>query len=228
MRPNNKQYWGVSLWLRWGAGCMCIPACGWCLAWVHFSSLNIRHPMFGKPHNIPKVFLTAPFLHWFSQPCRAAYILFLVITYKNTQIPCCTERIIMIRAYVHTQKKCIYKQILLHNQNLFAFLLLFFTLRLTHIFFLLTLQGLSLYPKATHWVYLSRKSPCWEWYQTPQRYSAPCRAVYPCWAPHPSTRLPWLRSRDVCHPRSASTHRSWEGFYAGQSSDSFNMTASWI
>lgn len=64
--------------------------------------------------------------HWFSQLCRAACTLFLVITFKKTQILCCTERIMMIRAYVYTQEKCIYKQIILHNQNLF-FLLFFCT-----------------------------------------------------------------------------------------------------
>lgn len=42
-----------------------------------------------------------------------------MITYKKTQIPCCTEGIIMIRAYVHTQEKCIYKQNLLQNQKVF-------------------------------------------------------------------------------------------------------------
>ncbi len=42
----------------------------------------------------------------------------------------------MIRAYVHTQEKCIYKQILLQNQNrFFSFLLCFLTRQLTHIFF---------------------------------------------------------------------------------------------
>lgn len=115
---------------------------------------------------------------FFSQSSRAANTLFLVITYKKTQIPCCTERIMMIRAYVHTQEKCAYKQIILHNQTFFS-LLLYSTLQLIHIIFL-TLQGPSLYPKAMRWVFLSRKSPCWAWYQTQQRYSAPYRAVFPC------------------------------------------------
>lgn len=31
---------------------MCVPVCGWCLAWQRFSCLSIKHPVFGKPHNI--------------------------------------------------------------------------------------------------------------------------------------------------------------------------------
>lgn len=84
---------------------------------------GIIAPVFGKPHNISIVVscVVSNSRHWFSQSCRAAYTLFLVITYKKTQIPFCTERIMMIRAYVHTQEKCIYKQILLQNQNFFFF-----------------------------------------------------------------------------------------------------------
>lgn len=130
----------------------------------------------------------------------------------------------MIRAYVHTQES-VYKQILLQNQISFLFSFVLLHSRFFLFFYFLTLQDLSLYPKAMHWVFLFRKSPCWAWYQTQQRCSAPYRAVFPCSAPHPSTRLLWPRSRDVCHPLSASTHHSWEGFYAGQSSNSFNMTA---
>lgn len=126
--------------------------------------------------------------------------------------------------YIH--RKVYINKFYCKTRFLFCFLLYFFT----HVFFFfffyfLTLQDLSLYPKAMHWVFLFRKSPCWAWYQTQQRCSAPYRAVFPCSAPHPSTRLLWPRSRDVCHPLSASTHHSWEGFYAGQSSNSFNMTA---
>jgi len=121
--------------------------------------------------------------------------------------------------YIH-RKKWIYKQ---NDFFPFPFVVLY-TLPLTQYFLPFTLQGLSLSPKATCWVFLSRKSPCWAWCQTPQRCSAPCRAACPCWAPLPSTRLPWPRSRDACHPPSASMHRYWEAFYAGQSSDSLNMT----
>lgn len=84
--------------------------------------------------------------------------------------------------------------------------------------FSFTLQVLWLSPKATCWVFPSRKSPCWAWFQTQRRSSAPYLVASPCWAPPLSTRSLWLRSRDVFHPRSASTHRSWEEFYAGQSS----------
>lgn len=79
-------------------------------------------------------------------------------------------------------------------------------------------QGLSPFPKATHWVFLSRKSLCWAWCPTPQRCSAPYRAVSPCWAPHPSTKSPWPKSRDACLLPSASTPRCSEASCAGQSS----------
>lgn len=46
----------VYLWLRWGAVCMCLPVCGWCLACGHVSCLTTRHPMSGKPHNFSKDF----------------------------------------------------------------------------------------------------------------------------------------------------------------------------
>lgn len=146
-----------------------------------------------------------------------------MITCKKTQIPCCPERIMMISTYVHTQERSTYKQMLLHNVNLLCFCTN--SLLSLPASFSCTLQVLSLCPKATRWVYPSRRSPCWAWYQTPQRCSALYQAVFPCWAPLPSTRLPWLRSRDDCHPLSASTRHSWEAFYAGQ--NLFNLTASY-
>lgn len=54
VRASNKQHWGVSVAQM--RVCMCVPVCGWCLAWGHVSSLTTRHPISGKPHNFSKDF----------------------------------------------------------------------------------------------------------------------------------------------------------------------------
>lgn len=46
-----------------------------------------------------------------------------MITYKETQAPCCTKGIKLIRVYAHTQRSCIYKQMLLQIRIFFFFFL---------------------------------------------------------------------------------------------------------
>lgn len=200
---------------------MCVPVCGWCLAWGHFSCFTSgiqcleNHTIFKKwfSHAADTGFLScAELLTLSSSWLRTRKHRFLVAQRGLSWL----KLMYIHRKTTHTNKFCC-------KITVFCSVL-FFTIQLTHVF-VCTLQVLSLCPKATLWVFPSRKSPCSAWYQTPQRCSAPCRAASPCWAPLPSTRLPWPRSRDACHLQSASTRRSWEEFYAGQSSHSFNLTA---
>lgn len=190
----------VYLWLRWGAVCMCVPVCGWCLAWGHVSCLTTRHPMSGKPRNFSKDF------PWADGG-------FLSGTELRTHALSCDYA-----KYTQEVKTSTILQSLIFKTYFF----LTFSLFSWPTFFSLTFQDRLVFPKAMHWVFLSRKSPCWAWCQTQRRYSAPYQAVFPCWVPHPSTKLLWPRSRDVCRPLNASMRRSWEGFYAGQSPT--NMT----
>lgn len=50
-----------------------------------------------------------------------------MIMYKQAQIPCCTERIMMINAYVHIQEKGILYTNKFHNKNLFFLFVLHFS-----------------------------------------------------------------------------------------------------
>lgn len=68
---------------------MCVPVCGWCLAWGHLSCLTIRHQVFGKPHSISKVFNG-----WFLYIFRAA----------DTGFVSCAELHTLSCLWLHTRK----------------------------------------------------------------------------------------------------------------------------
>lgn len=139
--------------------------------------ISVRHNMFRKTHRIlHKVPARTGFALTKKKSCGAAHTQLLpVITHKKSQI-----NLMHRRDYDDQRVRCA------DTENVFTqmistkpFFLLDFPISLANPRSFSS-QGLSPFPKATHWVFLSRKSLCWAWCPTPQRCSAPYRAVSPC------------------------------------------------